>query len=186
MVPGQRRIRCICVWTLVLASALLLAFILSPYSPATRHGAQYVIGPVIHPPSHSLLPQREELNVTVVESSESQSELCRSLRVAYRASGVQRLNEASLPNPLALADNYQEAEVFGDVDFFLDSVPDDQNYVILVIADSFYRNMTINWMCVLHRTSAPMLKHLLVLSMDRDLHTYLGSVGISSVYASPE
>ena len=76
--------------------------------------------------------------------------------------------------------------MFGDVDFFLDSVPDDQNYVILVIADSFYQNMTINWMCVLHRTSAPMLKHLLVLSMDRDLHTYLGSVGVSSVYAAPE
>ena len=184
MLPGQRRIRCICVWTLVLASALLLAFILSPYSPATRHRAQYVLGPVTHPPSHSL--PREELNVTVVESSESQSELCRSLRDAYRAIRVQSLNEASLPNPLALADNYQEAEVFGDVDFFLDSVPDDQNYVILVIADSFYQNMTINWMCVLHRTSAPMLKHLLVLSMDRDLHTYLGSVGVSSVYAPPE
>ena len=60
----------------------------------------------------------------------------------------------SFPNPLAAVDNYLKAEVIGD-DFFLDTLPDDQNYVIVVIADLFYRDMTINWMCVLYNMSAP-------------------------------
>ena len=119
-------------------------------------------------------------------NAKPQAEKCRSLRDTYKVIGAQGRKDMSLPNPLAAAENYLKAEVFGDVDSFLETLPDNQNYVILVIADSFYRDMTINWMCVLYKTSAPLLRHLLVLSMDKELHTYLDNNGISSVFAQPE
>ena len=181
----QRRI---CVWILAIASALLLVFILTPSSPVRRHGAQYVLY-VPGLSSHLLHSPLKGENVTenlTQTVNAKQSEKCQSLRYAYRKIRVQGRNEGSLPNPLSLADDYLDAEVFGDVDVFLDTVPDDQKYVVLVIADSFYRNITINWMCVLHRTSLHMLNHLLVLSMDRELHEYLQSKGISSVFTPPE
>ena len=172
----------------MLTSVLLLVFLLPLSSLTKRHGAEYSILPITHLPFHSLQSplNKKKLTMMVIINAASQAEKCQSLRDAYRVVVAQRCEDMSLPDPLTVADNLLKVEVFGDVDFFLNTLPDDQNYVILVIADSFYRDMTINWMCVLYKTSALLLRHLLVLSMDKELHTYLDNNGISSVFAQPE
>lgn len=178
MAPVQRWIRFICLWVSVLVSALLFAFLLAPsqYRAATHGTPDSTLSITLNhtEPLHSEFPSKTILTV----DPDSQAKRCRPLKDATR---LHNSKDRTIPNPLATAEHYLEAAVFADIDSFLNTLPEGEKYVLLVIADSFYRDMTINWVCVLYKTSAPLLNHVLVLSMDEELHTYLRSKGISSV-----
>ena len=176
MAPMRKWIRFICVWVSVLVSALLFAFLLAPSSGAATYGTADASLPLALNHTQSLhFPSK----TTLMVDHETEVKRCRSIKDSAK---LHNSKDRSLPNPLATADRYLEAEVFADINTFLDTLPDGEKYVLLVIADSFYRDMTINWVCVLFRTSPSLLKHVLVLSMDDKLHTYMLSKGISSVF----
>jgi hypothetical protein len=92
------------------------------------------------------------------------------------------------PNPRVTVKNYKESRTIKDIDWHmvqLRSRQHKQDFVILVVSNKLYANITLNWLCVLKKNVPRLVEHVLLLTLDREFHSLLTSMSVMSVYISP-
>ena len=91
------------------------------------------------------------------------------------------------PNPVVTLQNYQESQTIKELDRRLlgsGSRLQKEDFVVLVVANKLYMNVTLNWMCILRKNVPHLYKHVLVVSLDKDFHSLLQKIEVRSVYAN--
>ena len=91
------------------------------------------------------------------------------------------------PNPVVTFENYQESQTIKELDRCLlrsGSRLQKGDFVVLVVANKLYMNVTLNWLCVLRKNVPHLYKHVLVVNLDEDFHSLLQKMEARSVYAN--